>query len=145
MKSIQLIGIVILALISSAALAGKVQPVSVFLEVNPDGSGYAEGDMATARTSENDFELIGCGIKGFEFDDGDGGASLTGGFCQARNSDNAYVSCITTSVTLLEVLKTIGDYSYVYFEFDHGGFCTRIDVSTQSIYLPKNVKANKVD
>ena len=145
MKSKRLIGIATLALISSLAIAGKVQPVSVIVQIEPDGSGYAEGDMVTARTSENEFELIGCGIKGFAienpfpFSD-----ALTVGFCQARNSDNVNVFCITESPILVEVLKATGDYSYIYFEFDEYGSCTRIDFSTQSIYLPKNVKANRV-
>ena len=145
MISKALIGIATLALISSLAIAGKVVPLSVVVHVEADGSGYAEGDMATARTSENEFELIGCGIKGFAienpwpFSD-----ALTVGFCQARNSDNENVFCITESPILVEVLKATGDFSYIYFEFDESGYCTRIDFSTQSVYLPKNIKANKV-
>lgn len=137
MKLMILMGTTLLVLSSSLAYAGAVSPASVEVEVFPDGSGFARGDMVTARTSDNEYELIGCGIKGFA----SGGVSMSG-FCQAADSEDNYVSCSTWKPHLLEVMKAIGDYSYVRFDFDDDGKCTRLDFSTQSLYLPSNVTGN---
>jgi hypothetical protein len=137
--TIKLISISMLAVVSSLAFAGAVQTANVSVVINPDGSGTASGDMVTARTSDNEFDLIGCGIKGFK----SGGPSEYG-FCQAADSDDIYVTCGTTQKSLLDVMKAIGDYSYVRFDFDKNGQCTRLDFSTQSLYLPENVEGNPV-
>jgi hypothetical protein len=137
MISKNLMIITALALASSLALAGAVQPFSVIVELNDDGSGTAGGDMVTARTSANDFELIGCGIKAFQ-----GGGAGQFGFCQAADSNDNFIVCTTTNTHLLEAIKGIGDYSFVRFDVNKKGACTRIDLSTQSFYLPSNVTGN---
>ena len=137
MISKNLLIIAALALSSSLALAGAVQPNSVIVEQNDDGSGSASGDMVTARTSANDFELIGCGIKGFQ-----GGGAGQWGFCQAADSNDNFIVCFTVNAHLLETIKGIGDNSYVRFDVNKKGDCTRIDLSTQSFYLPSNVTGN---
>lgn len=139
MKSRKLIGITVLALVSSLAFAGAVQPASVEIVVNADGSGSASGDMVTARTSDDDLEFIGCGIKGFV----GGGFPSQFGFCQAGNSEVEFVVCFTTKVHLLEVMKGTAVYSFIRFIFDEDGECTRIDFSTQSLYVPSNVTGNQ--
>ena len=80
---------------------------------------------------------MGCGIKWFK-----NGGPPEFGFCQAADSDDNYVVCSTSGKSLLDVMKAIGDYSYVRFDFDQKGECTRLDFSTQSFYLPENVEGN---
>ena len=137
MTSKNLMVITALALASSLALAGFVQPASVVVVQNDDGSGSASGDMVTARTSANDVEIIGCGIKGFQ-----GGGPSQFGFCQATDSNDSLIVCVTINVHLLEIIKGIADNSFVRFDVNKKGDCTRIDLSTQSFYLPSNVTGN---
>lgn len=120
----------ILALVSSTAFAGFIQPQSVLID---EANGFAQGDQWTARSSDNDVEFIGCGIRvfagGFQF-----------GFCQARDADGNSVTCNTTDADLLEAMQSGNDLSFITFSFaeneDGGIDCTRIGFSTQSFYLP---------
>jgi hypothetical protein len=135
MKITKVILALVAALASAIVFAGAVNPLNVVVTLNDDGSGSAEGDMVTARTSINDVELIGCGTKEFK--------NFTGfGFCQAADSENNYIVCTTTKPHLLDAMKATGDYSYIRFDVDKKGECTRIDFSTQSWYLPSNVTGN---
>jgi hypothetical protein len=144
MKIVKLLSSSFLALVASLAIAGQTKMEVVEVVMNGDGSGEASGDMVTARTSKNQYALIGCGIKGF--DDSLGPVEQFG-FCQADVGEDDTGSqsavCFTENIELLEIIKAIGDNSYIRFDFDAGGFCTRIDISTQSFYLPRNVKGNK--
>jgi len=122
----------ILAIFSSIAVAGLVEPVPVSVdEVNM----IASGDMWTARTADNNVEFIGCGIR--EFDVG-----VTFGFCQAADADDVYALCFTDNPVLLDAVKSISDFSFVRFNWDVDGECTAIGISTQSFYLP-NFKIQK--
>jgi hypothetical protein len=134
MKSIKLLSTTALILLTSAVLAGEIESVRVEVILNEDGSGVARGDMWTARDTKNDIELIGCGIKSLP-------GGLHFGFCQATQDDGSetglYAVCFTEDTELLDALKAIGDYSFIRFDWDTDGTCTRIDVSTQSFYLPR--------
>jgi hypothetical protein len=130
--------ITVLALASSLAFAGLTQPANVVVVQNDDGSGSASGDMVSARTSANDSEFIGCGIKGFQ-----GGGAGQFGFCQAADSNDNFIVCFTTNAHLLDTMKGVADYSFVRFDVNTKGNCTRIDFSTQSFYLPSNVTGNQ--
>ena len=135
MKMRKTMTIAAMSLASALAFAGAVTSISVEVELNDDGSGTASGAMVTARTSDNDFELIGCGTKEFK--------NFTGfGFCQAADFEDNYIVCTTTKPHLLDAMKATGDYSYIRFDVDKKGECTRIDFSTQSFYLPSNVTGN---
>lgn len=124
------------AMTGSAAFAGFIQPVTV--EINMT-TGFAQGDMWTARTAMDDVSYIGCGVR--SFDDGAGGTFETG-FCQARDAASVQVTCFTQNSDLLDTIR-LADFSYVTFSFvddgtGTGGFeCTRIGFSTQSFYLPE--------
>lgn len=136
MKTITIIAIAVMSLVSALAFAGATNFATVVVEQNADGSGTASGDMVTARTSDNAFELIGCGTKEFK--------NFTGfGFCQAADSEDNYIVCTTTKPHLLDAMKATGDYSFIRFDVDKKGECTRIDFSTQSFYLPSNVTGNQ--
>ena len=102
----------------------------MLVEIFEDGSGTARGSMYHVRNSPNDVEVLGCGTKTFKNN------APRWGFCQAADSDDEYVSCETTKPEMLDQIRAIADYSYVRFDFDENFECTRIDVSTQSFYLP---------
>ena len=91
MKSGKIFVIAALILAASLVYAGGTASENVVVEINADGSGSASGDMTAARTSDNDVEIIGCGIKGFQ----GGGFPSQFGFCQAADSDDVYVNCTT--------------------------------------------------
>lgn len=134
MKARHILISAILALFSSIAVAGYVQPLPVLIVINPDTSGLAQGDMWTARTAGNDVEFIGCGIRLTD--------SLSWGFCQAADADGDQMTCFTLNPVLLDAIKTISDFSYIEFTWDVAADCTSIGISTQSFYLP-NFKIQK--
>ncbi len=129
----------ILAIFSSIAVAGLVQPAPVIIVINDDTSGFAQGDMWTARTANNDVEMIGCGTRVIELD---GGGTFLFGFCQAVDADDTPAFCSTQNQDLLDAMKSTSDFSFITFNWDDAGECTRIGFSTQSFYLP-NFKIQK--
>ncbi len=124
----------ILALSSSIAVAGRVQPAEVIIDLD---NMFAQGDMWTARTADNDVDLIGCGVR--RFDDGVD-PPFSFGFCQATDANDVFVVCFTASEYLLDAIKGTSDFSFLTFSWegvDPDNFaCTRIGFSTQSFYLP---------
>lgn len=130
---VQLVTIGLLALISGIALAGRVQPAPVVVFVDADGSGQANGNMATARLSANNVEYIGCGVR--KSDNGAGGAAVNG-FCQASDAAGVTAYCSTQNADLLDVIENVADYSFVTFAWNSDGRCRTIGISTQSMYIP---------
>lgn len=130
-----LLGAGVLGLFSAAAFAGLTASFPVQITLNPDGSGIALGDMLAARTSANGVELIGCGYRSFK-------TGLDYGWCQAIDANDNYVACFAWKANLHQTIKGIAPNSYIRFEFDEKGECTRIDYSTQSWFLPSNLTGN---
>ena len=122
-----------LALFSSLAAAGFLQPAPVIVTPNGDGSGIAFGDMVSARFAPDTISLIGCGTR--TVDDGAGGV-FHFGFCQATDAAGVQGFCSTDRADLLEAMHATGDFSFITFAWDVDGFCTRIGTSTQSFYIP---------
>ena len=126
----------ILAIFSSIAVAGYVQPVPVSVDFDRN---TAQGDMFTARTAANDVEFIGCGIRHTD----DGVNEHLFGFCQASDADANRILCTTQTESLLETIRSSAAYSFITFSWveddtEYGGFdCTRVGFSNQSFYLPK--------
>lgn len=123
-----------LTLFTNSAFAGATNqfPVEIDL-VNRS----ARGNMATARFSDNENELIGCGVRYLP----DGTGILTWAFCQARMADlapgeNTSIGCTTFNADLIDAIKAIGDYSLIAFSWNEAGECIRIGNSTQSFYIP---------
>jgi hypothetical protein len=122
-----------LALVSTLASAGFLQPAPVIITPNGDGSGFAQGDMVTARFAPDTISLIGCGTR--TVDDGAGG-TFHFGFCQATDAAGVQGFCSTDRADLLEAMHATADFSFITFAWDVDGFCTRIGTSTQSFYIP---------
>lgn len=129
----KLVAIGVLALSSSIAMAGMVKTVPVTVNVNADGSGNASGSMASARTSGNDVEYIGCGVR--KYANPTGGVN-TYGFCQASDAAGVTAYCFTNNAELLDGFENVADFSYVSFSYDAEGQCQLIGISTQSFYIP---------
>ena len=135
---------------SFSAFSGEIASFSVFIDLE---NGYAEGDMFTARSSENSLENIGCGRRIADFEIIPGTGLTDYAFCQATNSEGQYVQCFTTDPAKMEVIATASAYSYLLFAFDPSTpiaeniyDCKAIWISHQSRYLPntateKDVKA----
>jgi hypothetical protein len=136
MKIIKLAIVAISVAVASFAFAGLVQPAPVMITLNEDNSGFAQGDMLTARYSDNDVEFIGCGTRTIEA----GGPLFHFGFCQATDSEGNMAFCSTNDADLLTSMRATADYSFVTFGFNTDGVCTRIGFSTQSFYLPNKVQ-----
>lgn len=125
---------------SVVAMAGYTQPAPVTITLEADGSGTAIGDMVTARFSDNDVEVIGCGIR--VYDDGAGG-TFQYGFCQATDSMETRGFCSTMRSDILDTMKATGDYSFVTFAWNAAGECTHVGFSTQSFYIPEHTDKAK--
>lgn len=131
MKTRNWMAMTVLALAAPIALAGTVQPQTVTVDLV---GMTAQGDMVTARFAPGDQDFIGCGVR--KLDDGVGGA-FTIGFCQARNSAGDQILCNTTNPELIGAMDSIGDFSFITFNWNSDNECTRIGVSTQSFYIPE--------
>jgi hypothetical protein len=128
------LAVAVLGLGSSVALAGLVTDQPVTVTLNPDGSGNAAGNMATARFSSNAVEFIGCGQR--RLDDGAGGVILFA-FCQAANAANVQGFCTTDNPSLVDSIGDQDDFSFITFSWNAAGECRSIGNSTQSFYIPK--------
>jgi hypothetical protein len=125
----------IVALFSSAVLAGLHQPAPITIDLD---NRIASGDMLTAANSVNSDEFIGCGTR--SFDDGLGNA-FRFGFCQVQEKGGESITCFTESEALLDEMRASNDFSFVTFSWTDDGAgnltCTRVGFSTQSFYLDK--------
>lgn len=123
-------------------LAGQVQPAVVDVQLD---SFFASGDLVSARTSESDEVFIGCGTRNFE--DGDG-STFSWAFCQAADDEGDSVTCFTSNPELVRTVREINDSSFVTFSWTDDGqgnlTCNRFGFSTQSFYIGKDAKGNKV-
>jgi hypothetical protein len=122
------------ALLGGGAYAGYVQPAAVDVDLVNQ---FAQGDQLTARTADNDLDLIGCGIRVVDVD----GSTFEWGFCQAQDSEGDQITCFTESPVLLERIRGLSTYSFITFSWQvnapFGEECIRVGFSTQSFYLPK--------
>jgi hypothetical protein len=139
MRMKRMVAVALLALGSATALAGLEQPAPVVVTLNPDGSGSASGNMATARFSDNDVEFIGCGVRRIS---GAGGPILFA-FCQATTADEVAGFCETEDPVLVESIDGLSDYSFITFGWNADGTCRALGFSTQSFYIPDHGKKKK--
>jgi len=124
-----------LTLLAAAASAGLKQPAPVIVDFDLM---FAQGDQVTARIAKDDVSFIGCGVR--VFDDG-----FAFGFCQASDSEENQIVCLTENPYLLQSIGGISDLAFITFSFVQSGVdmngdpeydCTRVGSSTQSFYIP---------
>lgn len=119
----------------------STKPVTIDFE-----NRVASGDMYTARSTEDNNLLIGCGVTAYET----GGSTWV--WCQAgdpnakipNSPEVPFVGCWTNDPQMMEAFRLISAYSYVNFEWNDDApendpfwnTCSKIYISTQSQYLP---------
>jgi hypothetical protein len=123
----------------SLAFAGMVSEFPVTIEDNPDGGGSVYGTLATVRQSDNDIEQIGCRLLSSTF----GGDSGESGRCDATASDGRQVFCWTGDPVMINTIRGMDSFSYVWFQWFSDGTCEAISVATRSRYMPDLSKAAK--
>ena len=135
---------------------GIINDPAVTIEFAEDDSGFANGQMWSARSSKNDVEMIGCSYKAIELPDGGGGVFVyKWGFCQARDVNDVHVVCYSENPELLDAMQATTPFAWAQFSFtEHdpdpnffGGArrCTQFGYSTQSFHLPEfTTKGNQV-
>lgn len=128
MQARQLVSVIVMALISSAALPGTNIKKPVVVTLNPDGSGWASGSMSTARFSAHPNENIGCSVVGW--------INASDGFCSARTGAGVLASCYANDVTVLDAIHGISDYSTIWFSWDAEGICLAVQAYTRSSDIP---------
>lgn len=130
MKTKILLSIAALTLAVGIAFAGQntSAPVSVDLD-----NRVARGGQLTARVSDNDVELIGCGAT--VTNDGVN-PTLYFGFCQATDSEGITDTCFTFDADLVDAINSISAYAFIQFAWNENDECTSVRHSTQSFYLP---------
>lgn len=137
MKIKQLLITIAFAMLFSSVYAGLTQPADVVIDLD---NRFASGDMWTARTSESEFTMIGCGIRKISVSPTE---TISFGFCQANSGeDGGSFTCFTQNSDILAGINAISDYSFITFGWDENNECDRIGNSTQSFYLP-NIKLKK--
>ena len=120
-------------ILSFNVFAGLSQPAEVIVDTE---NRFAQGDMRTARSADNEFAYIGCGIRKITISPTE---TFSFGFCQANvgETEDGGVTCFTENAELLSAMHAVSDYSFITFSWDENDECTRIGNSTQSFYLPK--------
>jgi len=93
----------------------------------------AQGSQASARFSDNDVELIGCGST---VTDNGVDPVFSFGFCQATDASGVNAFCATFSPDLVKAINGFSDYGFIRFTWNESEECISIRNSTQSIYIP---------
>lgn len=120
----------IMVFYASAGMAGAAgdSPVTIDLELM-----NAQGVQASARFSDNDVEVIGCGAR---VTDSGNGEVMNFGFCQATDAAGVSTTCFTFSPDLVAAINSIANYGFISFTWNDLEECTSVRNSTQSLYIP---------
>ena len=111
------------ALLSTAMIASAGSRLVYQVGIN-DASRFAVGTMTDARGSSDNVQAIGCYHNA-------GFAS-----CYATNSAGLGRSCTTTNPALIDVIRSIGSESYLYFQWNTDGTCNYVFVENGSRWKP---------
>ena len=128
MKTTRLVAVIPLCL-AIESWAGQTESADVLVDLEFRS---AQGDLATARFSDNDAALIGCGTRTFS----QGADDFLFGFCQATDAEGVNFTCVTENPVLVDAIQAISSYAFITFGWDEAGNCTRVGSSTQSLYIP---------
>ncbi|NVJ27046.1 MULTISPECIES: hypothetical protein [Myxococcus] len=126
-------GVAVAIIIGTTAWAGNKRAAPVTVTNASDGTGHAQGSLAGARNSADATQHIGCHLISY--------AASTGGpvrvLCVANSAAGVYGTCSSTDPVIVEGVRSIGDESYLWFNWDASGQCTYLHVSKISYYEPK--------
>jgi len=127
MKTLITSVIVTSLIFSLNAFAGesRTDPVEIIVD---GAEGVARGALYPTRSSDNDVEVIGCGIKRNQ-------SGLIFGFCYAKDADGVDVTCFIEDESVAEAIYAMTAYSFIQFLWD-GDTCVRLDITNYSLNLP---------
>ena len=115
----------LVAAVGSRTYAGLRTSSAVFV-----GSSSFSGIISSARNNAGSVEYIGCVI-------GQSAASSPWAACYANDITNAYKSCTTSDLGLIDLIRTVASDSSIYVVTDDSGNCTYIQVNSDSMSAPK--------
>ncbi len=122
------LGVTLLAM-TVPTWAGKVSTHEVLISTSPPRA-TASGSMVGARYSADTQQYIGCIAIAADYSTN----NITQ--CFARDKGNKRLYCGSSDPKLFELLQTMTDSSYIFFEVDNTkGDCTRIEMRHSSDLL----------
>lgn len=116
---------------AGSGMAGVAGDAAVVVDLDNKS---AQGAQSSARYSDNEVEVIGCGATVTDLGDGE---VLSFGFCQATDASGMDAFCATFSPALVGAINGIANYGFIRFSWNDNEECVSIRNSTQSIYLPE--------
>lgn len=112
------------SLLASTTWAGQKKAEPVIINTN---SRYAQGSLASARSSADVVQSIGCTIR-------ESGVVT----CSARNGANtAALNCTANDPGYRAAVQSLNGDSRIYFSADAAGSCTSLIVENSSVWAPK--------
>jgi hypothetical protein len=123
--------LIVVGILSGTILSHAGVKHSFPVQINTGLTGSAHGSVADARASTSDFEALACSQEA------SGGARY--GSCTALSAKNEIAFCWTTDPAALATLSTLQGDSFLFFEWDSRGNCTRVEVGNGSHFRPKTL------
>jgi hypothetical protein len=112
------------SLLASTTWAGQKKAEVVIINA---AARYAQGSLATARSSVDVIQSIGCTIR-------ENGIVT----CSARNGANtASLNCTANDPGYRAAVQSLNGDSKIYFSADAAGSCTSLIVENSSVWAPK--------
>jgi hypothetical protein len=111
------------------AIAGAKSGTAAWVNVQPDNSGYAGGDLSTTRNSSDNTDYIGCQIIKYENQ-----PNIL--ICFARGN-NLYGYCRTSDADMIQTALGANGDDYLSFDFAPDGHCRTVFVDKSSMHGPK--------
>ena len=127
MKVFMAIAGVVLMVATNAALAGLKYDVPVRVDTV---SRSVSGSMGSTRASSDNTQFLSCYVDAFR------GSNLYV-ICSARDVAGSYGSCYSDDETIVRTVQAMKSDSYLYFNWNEGGDCTRVYSALRSADMPK--------
>lgn len=124
------------ALISQFSFAGLVVNFPVTIVMQDEMSGWVQGDLASARHSDDNQTFIECSSQSYLNSEKE---LVTLGACAARDATGKFVSCYTYDEKLLREIESVSTHGEIVFQWNTNGLCTAIGSRKSSMYLDNNV------
>jgi hypothetical protein len=129
----RLIGLVAAGAVATSVLAhaGAKWAFPVSIIKNADGSGSMTGTLGSTRNTADAAVQLGCYYESLPPPWGYKYASCFG------SDGSKYLSCVTTDAALTDTISRIAGDGYLWVEVDNAGYCTRVQIGSQSWAPPK--------
>jgi hypothetical protein len=122
-----IVGFAIAPIVACAALAYAGSKASSPVSVQP-GIRRAQGSIGSTRNSADSFTYLGCYVTAQT-----GSKYAT---CYAQDAAD-HGACFTSNANIISTIEATSGDSWVSFEWDASGNCTKFTVDNGSTYEPK--------